>query len=127
MQTYHPSKAPDPAAWLSIDESKRISLVKESHVAAQIEFEEDGAESIHAVIHVIVENQIAMNVDSVTGTIAKLTRQGLSRHESIHAIGAVLSEDIFNLLKGNTHEFNIKKYRKRLQKLTAKRWNKGQW
>ena len=126
MHIYHPSKNPDPAEWLNIDESERINLVRESHSAAQIEFE-DEAESIHAVMHVIVENQLAMKVDSVTETVTKLTRQGLSRHESIHAVGAVLSEGIFNLLKGNTDEFDIKKYRKRLQKLTAKRWNKGQW
>jgi len=126
MHIYNPSKAPVPAEWLNIDESERINLVLEFHIAEQIEFE-DGAQSVHAVIHVVVENQLAMKIDPVTEAIARLTRQGLSRHDSIHAIAAVLSGGIFNLLKGNEHEFDIKQYRKRLQKLTAKRWNKGQW
>jgi hypothetical protein len=125
MQTYHPSRAPDPEVWLSIDESARIAMVLENHIAANVEFEE-GAANIHAVIHVIVENQNALNVEPVPSTIAKLIRQGLSRHESIHAVGAVLSEDIFNLMKGDS-DFSMKKYRRRLEKLTAKRWNKGQW
>ncbi len=55
MNRYHPSKAPDPDELLSIDESERIDLVQEGHVAVQIEFE-DGAETMHAVMHVIVEN-----------------------------------------------------------------------
>lgn len=48
------------------------------------------------MVHVIVENQISLKVDSVLETIEKLTRQGLDRHEAIHAVGAVLSEDIFD-------------------------------
>jgi hypothetical protein len=125
MQGYHPSKAPDPEVWLKIDESTRIEMVLENHMAAQVEFEE-GADNVHAVIHVIVENQNALNVEPVPSTIAKLVRQGLSRHESIHAVGAVLSEDIFNLMKSAGSDFSMKKYRRRLEKLTAKRWNKGQ-
>ncbi len=55
---------------------------------ANIQFEE-GAENVHSVLHVIVENQLAMNAEPVPATIARLTRQGLSRHEAIHATGAV--------------------------------------
>lgn len=126
MVTYHPSKAPSPEEWLDLDESIRIQSVLDSHIAAQTEFEE-GAEKLHAVIHVIVENQNALDVDPVPSIIAKLMRQGLSRHESIHAVGAVLSEGIYNLMNGDSSDFNIKKYRRRLEKLTAKRWKKGQW
>ena len=67
-----------------------------------------------------------MGVKPVPSTISKLIRQGLSRHEAIHAIGAVLSEDLFEIMK-NGQEHNIKKYRRRLDKLTAKRWSKGKW
>jgi len=125
MENYHPSQTPSPEEWLELDESIRIDLVRKSHEAAGIEFEE-GAENMHSVIHVIVENQLALNVEPVPATIAKLTRQGLSRHEAIHAIGAVLSEDMFEIIK-NKQEQNFKKYRRRLDKLTAKRWRKGKW
>ena len=126
MENYHPSQTPSPEEWLKLDESIRIDLVRKAHEAAGIKFEEERAENMHSVIHVIVENQLALKVDSVPATISKLTRQGLSRHEAIHAIGAVISEDLFNIVK-NDQEHNFKKYRRRLDKLTAKRWRKGKW
>ena len=125
MENYHLSQTPSPEEWLELDESIRIDLVREAHEAAGVKFQE-GAENMHSVIHVIVENQLALNVEPVPATIAKLTRQGLSRHEAIHAIGAVLSEDMFEIIKNN-QEHNFKKYRRRLDKLTAKRWRKGKW
>lgn len=68
-----------------------------------------------------------MGVELIPETIAKLTRQGLNRYEAIHAIGAIISEDIFDLLKGNMEEFSQKNYRRKLDKITAKRWLKGQY
>jgi len=56
---------------------------------------ENEAQRIHAAIHVIVENQLALNVESTKETYNRLERQGLKRHDIIHAIGAVISEDIF--------------------------------
>ena len=87
----------------------------------------DEGKELHALIHVVVENQLAMGVDPVLATLSKLTRQGLKRHEAIHAIGAVLSDDIFDLLQSNKETWHKNRYRKRLDKLTAKRWRKGQW
>jgi len=125
MQNYHPSQSPAPDEWLEIDESTRVDLVRDYHEMASTEFQ-DGAEDMHALIHVVVENQIAMNVEPVPATIAKLTRQGLKRHEAIHAVGAIIAEDLFELFKNN-QAFDIKRYRRRLDKLTAKRWMKGQY
>jgi hypothetical protein len=42
-------------------------------------------------------------------------------------VAAILSEDIFNLYKGNIEKLDQKKYRRKLEKLTAKRWRKGQY
>ena len=126
MNVYHPSQSPKPQEWLELDESIRIDLVRKSHEVSEVEFEEEQAKNIHSVIHVIVENQIALGVEPVPATMSRLIRQGLSRHEAIHAIGAVLSEDLFEILK-NKHDHNFKKYRRRLDKLTAKRWNIGKW
>lgn len=125
MEEYNPSQAPLPDEWLELDELTRIDLVRLYHEDAGVELEE-GAENIHAVLHVIVENQLAMDVRPVPETIARLMRQGLKRHEAIHAVGAVLSEDIFNMISGG-QELDMKKYRRRLEKLTAKRWLKGKW
>ena len=42
-------------------------------------------------------------------------------------MAAVMSEDIFDLYKGNIEKFDPVKYRRKLEKLTAKRWRKGQY
>lgn len=125
MLSNHHSKAPNPEAWLDMDESIRIQSVPDSHSAVQKEFEE-GADKLHAVINAIVENKIALGTEPIPSIIEKSMRRGLGRHESIHAVGAVLSEVIYNLMDHGSN-FNIKKYRSRLEKLTAKRWRKAQW
>ena len=126
MEKYDPEKTPEPEEWLALDSDQRIILVETYHEEENIESGESGM-TVHATMHVVVENQVAENIPAVRNTVGKLTRQGLSRHEAIHAIAAVLTEDIFHLLKGEIESFDIKKYRRRLEKLTAKKWRKGQW
>jgi len=74
-----------------------------------------------------VENQLAMAVEPVPATMARLVRQGLTRHDAIHAIGTVLSGDMFEIMQGNAKTWNPRRYDKRLKKLTAKRWRQGKW
>ncbi len=126
MEQYEPSHAPNPEEWQELDEAMRVELVREYHREHEEVMPED-AENMHAVIHVVVENQLALGVEPVPATVAKLIRQGLDRHEAIHAIGAILSEDIFDLLQGNEKTWAEQRYRRRLEKLTAKRWKKGKW
>ncbi|MEJ2622113.1 MAG: DUF1841 family protein [Candidatus Thiodiazotropha sp.] len=126
MPEYKPSQPPDAEEWLEMDEAERIRLVSEFHDEEGDDLL-DGARELHSSFHVIVENQIAMKESLVSETIDKLTRQGLDRHEAIHAVAALLSEDIFDLYKGNIEKFDQKKYRRKLEKLTAKRWRKGQY
>ena len=124
MEYYTASRAPDSEEWLKLDESLRIDLVRES-IGEDIEDDvPEDAEYLHAAIHVVVENQLAMGVDPVPPTMAKLIRQGLSRHEALHAIGTIVSEDIFDLLQSNEKSWPESRYRRRLEKLTAKRWIK---
>jgi hypothetical protein len=124
MDIYNPNKSVYSENWLALDEALRIKLVHDFHSGLDLDMAEDALQ-VHSTIHVIVENQLAMGVDLIPKTVAKLIRQGLNRHETIHAIGAIISEDIFDIMKGNTEEFSPKKYRRKLEKLTAKRWLKG--
>ena len=124
MENYNPLKHPIPEEWLALDEDERICLVRNFHEALD-ETPED-ALNLHSMFHVIVENQIAENVDFIPETIAKLIRQGLDRHDAVHAISSIVCEDIFDLMKGNKQEFSAKQYRRKLEKITAKRWRKGQ-
>ena len=126
MEDYNPRNAPNPAEWLAIQESERIDMVLFFHDEVEDELPEDG-KTLHSVIHVVVENQIALGVEPVGNAIARLSRQGLSRHEAIHAVGAVLSRDIYDLMQNGQEAFDQTRYRRRLEKLTAKRWKKGQW
>lgn len=125
MKEYNASISPNPEEWLGLDESLRIDLVLD-FVNKNEKDIEDPAKKIHASIHVIVENQLALESEPTPKTYSRLRRQGLNRHEVIHAIGAVISEDMFDIMKGNKDQA-FEKYKGRLEKLTAKRWKRGKW
>jgi hypothetical protein len=62
----------------------------------------------HAVFHVIVENQIAENLESALRAIVRLRVEGLDRHDAIHAVASVLFEHVQDLINatadaGNAH------------------------
>ena len=63
--------------------------------------ERDGTNPVaHVNIHVAVESQIANGEPKGTAeTVEALMRQGLSRHEAIHAVGTVLTDEIYHILK----------------------------
>lgn len=126
MEAYNPNICPNPEDWLAIDEKARIDLVRESLKKYEDDLDNDAAE-LHSLIHVIVENQLALGVELIPETIDKLMRQGLDRHGAIHAIGAIISGFIMELKEGASVEFSPKQYRIKLEKITAKRWRKGQW
>ncbi|MBI3682116.1 MAG: hypothetical protein HY235_17175 [Acidobacteria bacterium] len=79
---------------------------------------------VHATIHVIVENQIAMGDEfPALGVSERLMAEGLTRHEAVHAIGSVLAEHMFNLLKkGGSEGVSNEAYINKLKKLTAESW-----
>lgn len=124
MDTYNTSVRPDKEQWLEATESERVSAVREFHEKSEVYLDEKAIE-IHSAIHVVVENQLAMGVELLPETLAKLMRQGLDRHEAIHAIGAIISGDILAIIRGEVTEYSPKRYRKKLEKITAKRWKKG--
>ncbi|WP_257263827.1 hypothetical protein [Endozoicomonas sp. ONNA2] len=127
MKYYNPDKPLNVREWLVLDDEQRKILVSDFHESTEEEFQDAGALTMHSFMHVVVENQIATNVDLVSETVTKLVRQGLSRHEALHAISAIIVEDIFDMLKGTKSEFSPKKYRRKFEKITAKRWRKGQY
>ena len=125
MKEYTASISPDPEKWLALDEATRLELVID-YVNNYENSIEDEAKRIHAAIHVIVETQLAQDTEPTKETYNRLSRQGLNRHEIIHAIGAVIAEDIYGIMKGKK-ENPFVGYKLRLKKLTAKRWKKGKW
>ena len=87
-----PLEAPEPKEWLAIDEAERIQLAQDYYRRARVRLPN---EKLHAVFHVVVENQIALGDEiPVQSTLQRLMVEGLDRHEAIHAIASVLAEFI---------------------------------
>jgi hypothetical protein len=119
-RAYDPLNAPDPDDWQAMREDECMALVMEHHREAGVELPN---EQIHAVIHVVVENQIALGDEtSVRATLARLMREGLDRHEAIHAIGSVLMDFVQDLLGGDAPPESNQRYDEGLGKLTAAGW-----
>ncbi len=120
MTQYDPKKTHDPKEWLLLDEWERTNLIVDYHESADVELSNA---LLHAVFHTIVENQIAMGEKVPARTLRRLMKEGLGRHEAIHAVGSVLSEQIYNTMSGSSSSIDInEQYARKLEALTAKGW-----
>ena len=124
MDTYDPLTAPDPGAWLALDEDARIELVIGQH---RKDGETSPNERLHATMHAIVENQIALGDEVPTGaTLDRLVAEGLDRHEAIHAIAGVLIEFLQDLTGGEgSVPFDTARFQQELDKLNAADWRES--
>src|SRR2546422_8554725 len=124
MNSYDPDKSRAAAKWLQLDEAERIELVSAYHRRKKVHLPNA---QLHAVIHVVVENQLALGEDVVVETLARLQREGLSRHDALHAIGSVLAGDVYELMQETSEATGdaYHRYLDRLKKLTAKDWHAG--
>jgi hypothetical protein len=113
----------EPQAWLALDESERIDSVTEYHRRQRIRLPND---TVHATIHVIVENQVALgDAYPAKSVLSRLMSEGLNRHEAVHAVGSVLAEQLFNALKHKTTESDLNAaYLEKLNRLTAECWRR---
>jgi len=120
MEQYDPDQDPAPAEWLALDEQERIGFSEEYHRRHRIRISNV---RLHAVVHAIVENQLAMAEPVVVATFARLRIEGLDRHDAIHAIGSVLSTHLSSVLRDrrSQHQPN-ERYHEALRKLSASEW-----
>ncbi len=119
-QVYDPLRGPDPVEWRSMDEDERMLLVLEHHREAGVELPN---EQVHAVVHVVVENQVALGDEmSAQATLERLMREGLDRHEAIHAVGSVLMDFVQELLGDDAAPEANERYNEELRKLSAAEW-----
>jgi hypothetical protein len=119
MDVYDPNDAPAASDWLAIDEDARLGLVFAYHAQEDVPLP---SARLHAAIHVVVENQLAIGEIIVVDTLARLRGDGLSR-EAVHAIGSVLAERLVAALRGElTSETLPTAYLKSLQSLSAEDW-----
>jgi len=126
MEAYNPERGPEPESWLELDEQERILLIETWHRVARIKLPNVTA---HAALHVIVENQIALDLEPVVRAMDRLRKQGLTRHDAIHAIGSVVAENLFGILKADQNDdaaASQARYYAAVERLTAVSWRRGE-
>ncbi len=78
---------------------------------------------VHAVIHTVVENQLAEVVPAVVETFERLRGEGLERHDVVHAVGSVLARHMSQLMEhGRSDGDPNAPYFAELRRLTASGW-----
>ncbi|MBN1660867.1 MAG: hypothetical protein JXA93_20900 [Anaerolineae bacterium] len=119
---YNPMVAPDPEQWLNSDEEEKLQAVLRYHKRARIQLPNA---TVHAAVHSTIENQVAMGDETpVAAKVRELMRDGLDRHDAIHAVGAVFSEFLSESMRGNLDGIEDPNalYEERVRALTARKW-----
>lgn len=122
LRQYDPETEPRAGDWLGLDERDRIDLAALYHRREGTSLPNA---QLHAAIHVVVENQLALGEAVVMETLARLQSEGLNRHDAVHAIGSVLIEHVEKLLRGRVPADEAdghRQYFRELKALTAARW-----
>jgi len=120
MKAYDPSRNPNAEEWLALGEGERIELVRAFHRRQKIVVPRLDA---HAVVHAIVENQIAEGFPAAEATLVRLQSEGLDRHDAVHAIGSVLLEHMQKLVNESPSGGDPNaSYVAALEELTADAW-----
>ncbi|MFL5061126.1 MAG: hypothetical protein ACJ8DQ_13655 [Xanthobacteraceae bacterium] len=127
MNEYDPFTSPDPEEWLALDEQERVDLVENYHRRKRIRLP---SSTVHAIIHAVVENQIALGEQVPIRTLQRLMSEGLDRHDAIHAIGSVLIVHLSELMRQVEAETTSDAdpnapYYAELERLTAKSWRES--
>ncbi|HLI10827.1 MAG TPA: DUF1841 family protein [Alphaproteobacteria bacterium] len=119
---YNPDTAPDPEEWLARDEDERLIAVRAYHRRAGIEVPNEVA---HAGLHVIVENQIAAgDPPPVQQAMERLMAGGLDRHEAVHAVAAVVADQIHAVMSDKTRLPSPDAYVDAVEALTVESWRR---
>jgi hypothetical protein len=122
---YDPSVEPDTSEWMKADEVERIHSVEDFHREARIKIPNEQA---HAIIHAIVETQIAIGVPAVLAAMQRLRSEGLDRHESVHAVGTLLAQFLHKIVSEKAEavpEVTNEMYANALKSLTVSWWRKN--
>jgi hypothetical protein len=123
MTAYDPSRDPDARGWLELDEQERIDLVRRYHRRAGIRLPNA---TLHAVVHMIIENQLAETDPRVVDTLGRLVREGLDRHEALHAMGALVAEHLWKVMREPSGASRgTEEYHQALATLTADQWREA--
>lgn len=125
MRKYDPMFEPDPEWWDVLDDDERISVVMEHHLEAGKELPDEYS---HGLLHVVVENQIALGEETpVEAVLRRLVDENLDRHDAVHAIASILINHMHELMHGEDAALDNDDYYAELKKLTAEKWLRGEY
>jgi len=92
MRSYNPNQPPEPEAWSALPDAQRFKRVRRVH---RLLDKKKVNIDVHAILHVIVENQIAANDPPETArAVERLVGEGLDRHTALHAAALVITDHI---------------------------------
>jgi len=122
---YDPTIDLDAEPWEALDEDERMDLVLEYHQLAGIELPN---QYTHALMHVVIENQIALGDETpVAAVFRRLLEEGLDRHDAIHAMASVLVNHLFEMMHGEDRGRGNDDYYAEFNQLTADKWSRGEY
>lgn len=132
MTEYDPLDPPDSEEWLSSDEQLLIVRVRRYH-EREAELPPDANAEMHAILHVVVENQIAHGDEwPVAETVDRLMAEGLDRHQAIHALSGELVKSLWmnrtevdEVLDQGAEMDVSAEYFEKVKNLTAEEWLDG--
>jgi hypothetical protein len=123
MKKYNPMKRPPPDQWLKLEEAQQIELVAAHHRGIKVKTPRP---EVHAMVHVVVEDQLAEGIKPVQDALKRLMADGLDRHDAIHAMGTVLMDHFQRIARGeSTGPDSHEQYFRDLKELTAEKWLKN--
>ena len=74
MESYNASKNPNSALWLNLDEAVRMELI-ENYVEDFEKEIDNSKKNMHASVHMVVENQLALGEEPALNAYSRLLRQ----------------------------------------------------
>ena len=119
---YDAAISPASKRWLHADEGERIEAILAFHRGRKGTHPETPNPRVHAIMHLLVENQVAANDPPETkAAFERVIRAGCSRHEAIHAVGSVLAQEMYAVLK-EERPFDRERTARALKVLSPEEW-----
>ena len=118
-----PTSAPIPRIGLRSRRRERLRQAKDYHRRYDALLAEP---EIHAAVHVVIENQIAMGDETpACEALERLMAEGLTRHEAVHALGSVFTEMIVAAANDKEAEgSHADAYNDAIARITAEDWRR---
>jgi hypothetical protein len=105
--------------WLEHDEQLRLDAIARYHQRLEADHPDMPNLLVHASVHLVIENQLAMDEPAaVRLALKRLLAGGLTRHEALHQIGIPLTQFLFSAMRGEgSVTVALEQYERALRKL----------